>query len=137
MGLKFRKSIKIAPGVKVNIGKKSAGVSIGGKYGGISMNTKTGTRARVSAPGTGISYTTKIGGASGKSSSSSNETDITEINVKVYLVLTVLLGWLGIHRFYRRQYGIGLLYMLTGGIFFIGWIVDIINAIKIVSSSNN
>ena len=133
MGLKFRKSIKIAPGVKVNIGKKSAGVSIGGKYGGISMNSKTGTRARVSAPGTGMSYTTKVG-SSHKKRSSSQKSDAPEINITTYLLLTVLLGWLGIHRFYRRQYGIGLLYMFTGGIFFIGWFIDIINAIRLMSS---
>jgi hypothetical protein len=62
MGLRFRKSIKIAPGVKVNIGKKSVGMSFGGKYGGISMNSKTGTRARVTAYGTGLSYTTSLNG---------------------------------------------------------------------------
>ena len=68
MGLRFRKSIKIAPGVKLNLGKKSTGISIGGKYGGVSLNSKTGARARVSAPGTGMSYSTKIGGSSSGSS---------------------------------------------------------------------
>ena len=63
MGLNFRKSIKIAPGVKLNFGKKSAGISLGGKYGGVSFNSRTGARARVSAPGTGLSYTTKLGGS--------------------------------------------------------------------------
>lgn len=58
MGLRFRKSVKLAPGVKLNFGKKSVGVSIGGKYGGVSFNSKTGTRSRISVPGTGISYTT-------------------------------------------------------------------------------
>lgn len=62
MGLRFRKSIKLAPGVKLNLGSKSAGISVGGKYGGVSYNSRTGARARVSAPGTGISYTTKVGG---------------------------------------------------------------------------
>ena len=71
MGLRFRKSFKVAPGVKVNIGKKSTGVSIGGKYGGVSLNTRSGARARVSAPGTGISYSTKIG-RTAKNKSSSN-----------------------------------------------------------------
>lgn len=47
MGLRFRRSIKVAPGVRVNVGKKSVGVSVGGKYGGVSVNSKTGTRARV------------------------------------------------------------------------------------------
>lgn len=62
MGVRFRKSIKIAPGVKVNLGKKSVGVSVGGKYGGVSVNSRTGVRTRVSAPGTGLSYSSKIGG---------------------------------------------------------------------------
>lgn len=62
MGFRFRKSFKIAPGVKLNLGKKSAGISIGGKGGGLSFNTKNGVRARASVPGTGISYSTKVGG---------------------------------------------------------------------------
>lgn len=63
MGLRFRKSIKIAPGVKLNIGLKSVGISVGGKHAGISINSKTGATARVSAGhGTGLSYVTKIGG---------------------------------------------------------------------------
>lgn len=63
MGLRFRKSIKIAPGVKLNLGLKSVGVSIGGKHAGISVNSRTGATARVSAGhGTGLSYVTKIGG---------------------------------------------------------------------------
>ena len=67
MGMRFRKSIKIAPGVKVNVGKKSAGISVGGKYGGVSVNSKTGTKVRTSVPGTGVSYTQKVGGSSSKS----------------------------------------------------------------------
>ncbi|OWV31492.1 DUF4236 domain-containing protein [Halomonas campaniensis] len=59
MGLKFRKSVKVAPGVRVNFGKKSSSVSIGNKYGGYNIGSK-GTRARVSAPGTGLSYSDRI-----------------------------------------------------------------------------
>ena len=66
MGFRFRKSIKIAPGVRVNLGKKSVGVSVGGKYGGVSVNSRTGARARVSAPGTGLSYSQKIGKSSAR-----------------------------------------------------------------------
>lgn len=62
MGFRFRKSISLFPGIKLNIGTKSAGISIGGKHGGVSFNTKTGTRVRASIPGTGISYTQKITG---------------------------------------------------------------------------
>lgn len=62
MGLRYRKSVKLGKGVKLNIGKKSAGISIGGKHGGVSINSRTGATGRVSAPGTGLSYTQKIGG---------------------------------------------------------------------------
>lgn len=83
MGMKFRKSFKIAPGVKVNIGKKSTGVSIGGKYGGVSINSKTGTKARVSAPGTGMSYTTKVGGKTDGSSKTAAEIEGDEFLDKI------------------------------------------------------
>lgn len=73
MGFRFRKSIKIAPGVKLNFGKKSAGMSIGGKYGGVSFNSKTGARVRASAPGTGLSYSTKISGSGKKCAKSSSK----------------------------------------------------------------
>lgn len=68
MGLRFRKSIKIAPGVKLNLNKKSTSISFGGKHGGVTVNSKRGASYRVSAPGTGLSYTGKIGGSSKKKS---------------------------------------------------------------------
>lgn len=72
MGTRFRKSIKLAPGVKINVGKKSVGLSVGGKHAGMSFNSKTGTRARVSAPGTGLSYSTKVGGKKTTAKSQAN-----------------------------------------------------------------
>ena len=82
MGLRFRKSFKVAPGVKVNVGKKSVGVSLGGKYGGMSFNTRSGARARVSAPGTGLSYSSKIGGSSRKKASSASSSSTNGYVVK-------------------------------------------------------
>lgn len=40
--------------------------------------------------------------------------------------LCLFLGWLGIHRFYVGKIGTGILYIFTGGLFMIGWIVDLI-----------
>ena len=60
MGFRFKKSKTIIPGVKVNVGKNSVGLSIGGKLGGISINSKTGVTARASLPGTCISYTENL-----------------------------------------------------------------------------
>lgn len=62
MGLRYRKSIKIAKGVRLNIGSKSVGISAGVKGARISSNTRSGTRVTVSAPGTGLSYSQKLGG---------------------------------------------------------------------------
>lgn len=49
-------------------------------------------------------------------------------NKTTRILVTVLGGWLGIHKFMDKQIGIGILYLLTGGLFGIGWIIDIIKA---------
>ena len=43
------------------------------------------------------------------------------------LILSVLVGGLGIDRFYLGYTGMGVLKLLTGGVFGILWIIDIIN----------
>ena len=58
MGLRFRKSIKIAPGVKVNLNKKSTSITFGGKGVHYTVNSKGKTTKSVGIPGTGISYST-------------------------------------------------------------------------------
>lgn len=45
-----------------------------------------------------------------------------------YLALAVLGGWLGLHHFYMGSAGKGVVYFLTGGLFAIGWIIDILTA---------
>jgi hypothetical protein len=54
---RFRRSFKIAPGVRLNLGKRSLSTSFGAK--GIHETIGTaGRRFTVGAPGTGLSYTT-------------------------------------------------------------------------------
>ncbi|MCO7127761.1 DUF4236 domain-containing protein [Sporolactobacillus shoreicorticis] len=56
MGFRFRKSIKIAPGIKFNINKKSVGMTFGTKGAHYTINSK-GTRTKsVGILGTGLSY---------------------------------------------------------------------------------
>ena len=47
----------------------------------------------------------------------------------IALILCLLFGTLGVHYFYVGKIGMGLLYLFTGGLFGIGWIVDIIRII--------
>ncbi len=55
MGFRFRKRIKILPGIWFNLSKSGISTSIGGK--GLTVNLKNGkTRTTVGIPGTGISY---------------------------------------------------------------------------------
>lgn len=55
MGFRFRKIVGLGPGVRVNLSKKGASLSLGGK--GFTVNLgKDGTRTTLGAPGTGLSY---------------------------------------------------------------------------------
>ncbi len=64
MGLRFRKSIKIAPGVKINLNKKSTSVTFGGKGAHYTASSTGKKTASVGIPGTGISYTKTTGQSS-------------------------------------------------------------------------
>lgn len=71
MGLRFRKSVKIAPGVKLNLGKKSAGLSFGTKGMRYSVNSNGRKTKSVGIPGTGISYSSSKGSRKSKTVKSS------------------------------------------------------------------
>ncbi len=47
-------------------------------------------------------------------------------STRTELILCIFLGWLGAHRFYARKYGTAIIYLLTVGVFCIGWIRDIV-----------
>lgn len=55
MGLRFRKSIKILPGVKLNLNSKSASISVGTKNVHKTFSTTGRTTTSVNLPG-GFSY---------------------------------------------------------------------------------
>lgn len=57
MGLNFRKSFKLAPGVRVNVSKSGIGASFGGKGLRYSVNSRGQRRTTVGIPGSGLSYT--------------------------------------------------------------------------------
>lgn len=74
MGLRFRKSIKLGCGVRINLSKSGIGYSIGGRGFRTTVNPKGRITNTVSAPGTGLSYRTSFSGSSSSHSSSSSKT---------------------------------------------------------------
>lgn len=133
MGMRFRKSKKIAPGVRVNLNAKSASISIGPKGFKKTFSTSGRTTTTVGIPGTGLSYSTskKMGAPTAAASADPIVPEVAVLvrsqkSKGVALVLCVLLGYMGIHRFYVGKIGTGILWLLTLGCFGIGWIVDIV-----------
>ena len=56
MGFRFRKSIKIFPGLKINLTHKGISSASIGKPGASVNIGKKGTRTSIGIPGTGLSY---------------------------------------------------------------------------------
>ena len=53
---RFRRSIKIAPGIKINFNKKSTSLTLGRRGVHTTIN-KLGVRNTIGLPGSGLSYT--------------------------------------------------------------------------------
>lgn len=129
MGVRFRKSIKAGP-LRVNFSKSGVGYSVGGKGFRVTKKASGGVRTTASIPGTGISYVTDSSGRKRRASAESGvEYLAKEINPTVDLCLCLFLGYLGGHMFYRGKPGMGIVYVLTFGLFGIGWIYDSIQCI--------
>jgi len=99
MGLNFRKSINLGKGFKLNIGKKSVGISGGVKGARVSVNSKGRKTATFSLPGTGLSYSINLNNLfKGKSSKKKNSNNTAEndeegttININLILVLIIII----------------------------------------------
>lgn len=61
MGFRFRKTIKLLPGVRLNLSKSGISTSIGVPGATVNISDK-GTRGTVGLPGTGISYSEQLSG---------------------------------------------------------------------------
>lgn len=48
-----------------------------------------------------------------------------ELDYNICWLLLIFLGYFGIHRFYMKKYFTGLVWLLTGGLFAIGWLYDL------------
>lgn len=73
MGMRYRKSIGLGKGVRLNVGKGSLGISAGVKGAHVSVNSKRGVATSVGAPGTGISYSKTTGWVSKRQADSTSD----------------------------------------------------------------
>lgn len=66
MGLRFRKSLRIAPGVRLNFTGRGVSTTLGPRGATVNLSS-SGARGNVGIPGTGLSYSQRLsgGGASG------------------------------------------------------------------------
>lgn len=79
MGFRFRKSVKIAPGVKINLSKSGGSLSLGGRGATVNVSSR-GVRSTYSIPGTGYVTQTSSGRNTRSSSShSSNRSAYKEL----------------------------------------------------------
>ncbi|MGP1374562.1 MAG: DUF4236 domain-containing protein [Almyronema sp.] len=74
MGFRFRKSVKIAPGVKINLSKSGGSLSLGGRGATVNISSR-GVRSTYSIPGTGISYVKQTSSGSNTRSSASHSSN--------------------------------------------------------------
>lgn len=89
MAFRFRKSIKIAPGVRLNVGKKGGSFTVGKRGSSVNFGSR-GVHSNVGIPGTGLSYRSKIAGSTSKTQSRSSATPSSQSNavhVKISLAL--------------------------------------------------
>ena len=97
MAMRFRRSTKIAPGVKVNLSKKNVGVTVGSKGAHYSVNTSGKKTTTVGVPGTGVSFVDVSSKKGGGSTQSTAEPRLPSKGIYIaLLVLAVLLAIFGV-----------------------------------------
>src|SRR5690606_39284991 len=78
MSFRFRKRIKIIPGIYLNLSKSGVSTTIGPRGASVSIG-KRGSYLNLGVPGTGISYRKKF--AQGKAPSPSSNSGVSVIDV--------------------------------------------------------
>jgi hypothetical protein len=113
MAIRFRKSIKLMPGVRVSLSKSGISGSLGVNGARVSVNSKGQVRGTAGISGTGLSSTTMLNGKSKSKVTKADEVTTNEIipivtskddipNISLFMVAIpwILLGafvheWLG------------------------------------------
>jgi len=86
MSMRFRKTITLAPGLRLNLGARGVSVSAGPRGASVTLG-RNGLFGNVGLPGTGLSYRTRLNGRRG----SAAESDDPEAPAEV-IPITVTIG---------------------------------------------
>lgn len=82
MGLRFRKSFNVSKGVKLNLNKKSVGMTFGGNGVHYTVNSSGKRTASAGIPGTGLYYT-KTSSSSAKHNTGSTNSPMPNMNPQI------------------------------------------------------
>lgn len=154
MGWRYRRSVKVLPGVKLNFSKSGVSTTLGVKGARYTIGKNGKRTITAGTPFKGLylqeTYNKKTRkrqkkamkqqkrasravqmrqfyGYSDEGFKRSEWTNHLSVrNKTTTLLICIFLGFLGVHRFYVGKQGTGLIYLFTMGIFGIGWVVDII-----------
>lgn len=97
MGLRFRKSIKIAPGVRINFNKKSTSMTFGKRGLHYTVSSTGKKTASIGIPNTGISYTTSTNKRTTKKNTAYFQKTISnKISIMIILIIILLIALLAI-----------------------------------------
>ena len=148
MGFRFRKSINLGGGFKVNLSKSGVGYSWGTKGVRYTKTASGKKRTTLSIPGTGISYVSESGSkkkaqnqkATKPTSNFSAPNPQNTNNGGSYMpwlkfIICLFFGYFGVHKFMEKKIGMGILYLFTMGLFGFGWIYDCIKYLIIAIKS--
>ena len=127
VGFRFRKSFKVAPGVRLNVGRKSSSISFGGKGFHTSISTSGRKTRTVSIPGTGISHVSTSGGKRSRSAQHRTTSHqqpasprLLRICSKIMLVIAILALFLAIVAFSTAG-AAGLLFLIVALVCLFFW----------------
>lgn len=99
MGFRFRRSISLIPGVRINLSNGGPSLSLGPRGASVSIG-RSGAYANLGLPGTGLSYRTRIGGGiaqRGNPPPAPSANDVAELERQAAVINGDMEWILGIH----------------------------------------
>jgi len=97
MGFRFRRRLRIFPGLWLNLSKKGTSLSVGGRGATINVN-REGVQETIGLPGSGVSYLTRRRKFTKAARSSKRSTSILTASHVLYLIaIALVILWILAH----------------------------------------